>query len=388
MRAALQGFPTQALADSRTTLWQAILNIRSGNRAATETLFNHFLKNYHAALQQTADPQLLQHFQNNLARLAALKAEHLASDVRKLAKLSQSEFNTQARVLLNTYNRYQAAEYNTFVHRARVANQFAIFQKERHLYPNVQWLRTRSANPRDLHLSYVGRIWALDDPFLLSNHPGCLWGCKCSWRTTADAPTDNSGIEPVTAAPGLEGNPFFTKEIVSNKHPYYNGLPKHIARNACLTLDKETALLTATTANGNTFRFHYNAIAEPEWEINRPTVEVLATNNLKNIVVLPQIKQNEVKLREKWFGVQYNNRYPAANPDLLIDGEAFKIKHTTLKNLIRNINRAAAQAENVVIVLKSQYNPEWATRICNKARRANPEIKKIILVVGETIRYF
>jgi hypothetical protein len=39
------------------------------------------------------------------------------------------------------------------------------FQETKRLFPNIEWLRTRSATPREVHLAYVGRVWPMDDPF-------------------------------------------------------------------------------------------------------------------------------------------------------------------------------------------------------------------------------
>lgn len=143
--------------------------------------------------------------------------------------------------MLNTFNRYQAAEYNTATARARTAKQWTDFNADpiaNELYPNLRWIRTRSANPRELHLRFAGLVLPKNDPFWLQNQPGNLWNCKCDWEETDD-PTNTNDLTPDELdeyrsdgggihANGLDGNPAETGEIFSDQCTYFKQAGKNV----------------------------------------------------------------------------------------------------------------------------------------------------------------
>jgi len=160
---------------------------------------------------------IAQSFKFNVARFAAFKSWHATKLLKKIKV--DKDFDTKAKALLNKFNRWQAAEYNAVVKRARTAKQWEQFKKEAHLYPNLEWLRTRSADPRELHLGYVGIVLPQDHPFWNENQPGCLYNCKCSWKTT-DAPVTQEPEKVIPPSKGLGGNPINTRMIFTDEHPY------------------------------------------------------------------------------------------------------------------------------------------------------------------------
>lgn len=166
-------------------------------------------------------------FEANTDRFAAYKAFHATQQLeRQLADRdgvarSPEEFDRMARAVLNTFNRYQAAEYNTAVARARTAKQWADFSQgdNMFLFPNIRWLPSRSANPREQHMPFYNRVWAKTDPFWNSNQPGNLWNCKCDWEETDD-PVTGDNPEGIRPARGLEGNPAETSQIFTDECTY------------------------------------------------------------------------------------------------------------------------------------------------------------------------
>lgn len=134
---------------------------------------------------------------------------------------TKDEYTETAKQLVNKYNSYQGTEYTTLMARARSSKQLLQFAKTAHIYPNVEWIMTRSANPREEHLVYVGRIFSLEDEFLQANLPGSLYGCKCDLKQTRE-PVTEPPAKTVTPAKGLEGNPNTTGELITDKHPYFN----------------------------------------------------------------------------------------------------------------------------------------------------------------------
>ncbi len=155
----------------------------------------------------------VQQLRLNVADFAAHKAYKLNKGIQDGDKIIKAKFN-----------QYQKTEYNAVVARCRTVDQWDRFQGERHLYPNIEWLLTRSVTPREEHLAYVGLVLPMDDPFWQNNQPGNEWGCKCDWRTTDAEPTD-APADVRDPSEGLEGNPYETGEIFTDNHPYFKNIP-------------------------------------------------------------------------------------------------------------------------------------------------------------------
>ncbi len=128
--------------------------------------------------------------------------------------------------MFRIFNRYQAAEYNTAVARARTGKQWDTFMGDdnRRLFPSIQWLPSRSANPREEHMPFYYKIWAKDDPFWTTKFPGNLWNCKCDWEETDDDPTDDNPQGPA-ARPGLDLNPATSGQIFTDTNLYVAKAP-------------------------------------------------------------------------------------------------------------------------------------------------------------------
>ncbi len=188
-------------------------------------LFEIYRKSYFKAIESvyTEDiySELVTRFKYNAIQLAAAKSYKVTSELADAKALLQGkQFEDEAKRIIQKYNRYQAAEYNTLTARCRTAKQWDQFKAEEQLYQNIEWLRTRSANPREQHLRYVGIILPRNHPFWLSNQPGNLYGCKCDWKTT-DAPVTGEPEAIIPPSKGLEGNPANTGVLVTNKHTYF-----------------------------------------------------------------------------------------------------------------------------------------------------------------------
>ncbi len=172
--------------------------------------------------------------QSNVSRFAAYKAYHLTQQLKHQRDKwpDDEDFKKVAKAVINTFNRYQAAEYNTAVARSRTAKQWTDFKADpiaNELYPNLKWLPSRSAEPRIEHQKFYGLVLPKKHPFWLQNQPGNLWNCKCDWEET-DVPIDTRELttEQIdqyskngggVCAKGLYGNPVETGEIFYSRQP-------------------------------------------------------------------------------------------------------------------------------------------------------------------------
>ncbi len=216
----LTAFQT-AVKDTFATLSQAdedalIAEILGGDKPIHPDLYRRYADNLRRAVKQVpVDDNLAAQWQANVSRFAAYKAYHATNDIRAAADTEH------ARTALHNYNRWQAAEYNTAVTRARTGRQWQQWDNpdDRRLFPNIKWIPSRSATPREEHIPFYNRIWPKDDPFWQNNQPGNLWNCKCDWQQTDEPATDGNPAADISK-PGLRGNPATTGQIFSDDASY------------------------------------------------------------------------------------------------------------------------------------------------------------------------
>lgn len=228
-------------------------------------------------------------FEANVSRFAAYKAFHATQQlVRQLADRdgvarSPEDFDRMARAVLNTFNRYQAAEYNTAVARARTAKQWQDFSQgdNMFLFPNLRWLPSRSANPREIHIPFYNRVWAKTDPFWTANQPGNLWNCKCDWEETDD-PVTGDNPEGIRPAKGLEGNPAQTGKIFTDQCTYVQKAGKGTEHEALKAMWKDNFNWALEHVRGKQVR---NPGIEEEINISRRGIKEFLNQNHDNYLV-------------------------------------------------------------------------------------------------------
>ena len=176
---------------------------------------------------KTHDPELVYELKNNVATFSAFKSHVQQSDYHNLLvdesgkQRSWASFRKEALKVDSTYNQqWLSAEYNLATRQARSAKQWNQFEAKKDIYPNLQYMPSRSAKQRDLHRQYYGRIFSIDDPIWNTIMPPNGWGCKCWVQQTRERVTDNSGIEPLLEVPGIAGNSGKTGTIFNASHPY------------------------------------------------------------------------------------------------------------------------------------------------------------------------
>lgn len=118
-------------------------------------------------------------------------------------------------------------EYNTAILRAEQAADWRQFEKDKDIMPNLKWMPTSSATPREEHAVFwrQGLTLPVDDKFWDEHHPGDLWNCKC-WLEQTDAKATTKKEMPAKKempkpAKGLKSNPGKKAEMYDDSHPYY-----------------------------------------------------------------------------------------------------------------------------------------------------------------------
>ena len=161
-----------------------------------------------------------------MARFSAHKASYVhrvvENELNSPAEGSDVSPQQKAAARLRMFDQFQRTERNTAIARARTAVQFERFNQpdELRLFPNLRWLPSRSAEPRPTHMQFYNRVWAKDDPFWTTNCPGTEWNCKCDLEQTNDPPTENANIHTPAPPLGLEGNPYHTHQLFTDRVSY------------------------------------------------------------------------------------------------------------------------------------------------------------------------
>ncbi|MDR0661344.1 MAG: hypothetical protein LBG19_11275 [Prevotellaceae bacterium] len=337
-------------------------------------------------------PELERRLQLNAGRFGTYKAYDLGKRLDALRSLPREEYQEKAKALLATYNGYQKTEYDTLTSRCRTAKQWERFKEEADLYPNIEWIRTRSATPREVHLAYVGIILPRNDPFWSENQPGNEWGCKCDWKTT-DAPATASPAVSIKPAPGLEGNPGETGELVTERHPYYRrntDAPKWVEDKAVLRCPDRVVYSERATTAGNAYKEHLLVVGTREVARNRLIAALLADNGYRDIALLPRINEVEKAQRIRYFGAKYTTKHPTANPDAVIDGINVEFKVTNFRNMSRQIKRAATQADIAVLKVEQSLTDNYIQRFVKGqwAHADRQNLSEIIIINNGRLHRF
>ena len=198
----------------------------SGEKTISPELYGLWNRSLRKAVEAVPmdDTGLQARWLANVSRFAAYKAWH---STRRIREADGDPDKQQA--LLHAYKRYHAAECNTATARARTGKQWLRFTQDdnRRLFPNIRWLPSRSATPREEHIPFYNRVWPKDDPFWQRNQPGNLWNCKCDWEETDDPPTSGNPDTEIRKE-GLEGNPAETGEIFTDNAGYIRSAPEGV----------------------------------------------------------------------------------------------------------------------------------------------------------------
>ncbi|MBR1644309.1 MAG: hypothetical protein IJ684_02935 [Bacteroidales bacterium] len=233
-----------------------IAAVTTGDKPISPELYSRYADNFRRAVKAIPinDTDLSAQWLANVSRFAAYKAYHATEELRRRAIEEEGDMAI-LRATLHKYNRYQAAEYNTAVARARTGKQWLQFSEKdnMHLFPCIKWLPSRSANPREEHMPFYGLIWPKNDPFWLSNQPGTLWNCKCDWEQTDEDPTPNNPTDTIVM-PGLDQNPAISGLIFTDTAPYIRKAPVSVEALALNITRKDNLQWAQTNLKGKTVR--------------------------------------------------------------------------------------------------------------------------------------
>lgn len=151
---------------------------------------------------------------------------------------SWNDFKKEAAAIDSKYNQqWLEAEYNLATRQARSAVQWSDFERDKDVYPNLEYMPSRAAEPSAEHTRYYGMIAAIDDPVWDTLMPPSRWNCQCWVRQTL-ATTTVTRPEPPAAIRGISGNAGKTGMVFSPSHPYIDNLTKPAKEEVRAQLNK------------------------------------------------------------------------------------------------------------------------------------------------------
>ena len=341
---------------------------------------------------------ILNQLERNVARFGAYKAYHATEQVKRAltVKGTAEQGIKRATAVLTAFNRYQTAEYNTAVSRSRTAKQWLDFNDEstKDLFPNLRWLPSRSASPREQHIPYYNHVWAKTDPFWLRNQPGNLWNCKCDWEETSDDP--DSGDVKVTDPPAsLAGNPGITGEAFTDNAVYFTA-NSHERAGAAILESGDKGFYSNTSIEGVKVMAH---ILHEAGEIagNMEVASIFCAQNpwIKTVTLLPNVTKENEALRRSFYPEGLYPRGAHKNADAIIewnDGKKwlvdFKCMEGSGKKLLDRLNDAYNQGDYAVVKIRGLQDIEQATKTAARFLRGHNHFKGIIIYDGRDREIF
>lgn len=325
------------------------------------------------------DEDFIREFKENTAVFAAFKNHKQTEEIAKLLYDKDGKlvpfykFKKRALQISEKYNvQWLRTEYNTAVRAARIAANLKKFEKTKHLYPNLEYMQTSSAEPRDAHLVFVGTVLPIEHESWSWLMPPSDWGCNC-WVQQTDKEPTAAPVMPSDINPIFINNPALTAKFLNTEEtPYYKHtdvkLREKVADEGKRLLHeyedglevyegKEGGYLIVTRQDKN------------EFEDNLKTYKRLADDGKK------------YKLLRKIEGQKSPD---AINLDLAILSDSKVPTTETLVNAFQNhIKKASKQnATEVVFRFENEYSNN---EIVNALKRAiqpnrNKNVERIVLL--------
>lgn len=208
---------------------------------------------------------------------------------------SKSEFLKAAKKISKTYNeQYLEVEHFNATRAARSAALFKDAEATKDVYENLEYLPSRSANPRKEHKVYYGIIKPVDDPIWDTIMPPNGHFCDCGVRKTRKEATTEE-VEPLKPVPGIVGNPGKSGKLFSSSHPYVTNTSKSGKQNVKKKLETLERDYIKTAAKDFadkklTAKKFKNAAFEKQLSISKKSAKQLIENdhkhyNEKNLLV-------------------------------------------------------------------------------------------------------
>ncbi len=178
----------------------------------------------------TPNYEFLKQLKTNVAVFAAFKNHARMKEVGELLtdangnKRSKADFVAEALKLNPKYKvQWLNVEYDAAVKQGRSAAQYKKALETEKLFPNIKYMPSVSAEPRQTHMKYYGIVLPIKHPLWDKILPIKEFGCKCWWKVTdEEAQEPHEDFEPLPAHDGLGMHPGKTGQIFDIENTNYS----------------------------------------------------------------------------------------------------------------------------------------------------------------------
>lgn len=201
-------------------------------RELTKGVFEGFGKSIMTVQWGSPDEVMLRSLRENVYIFSGAKNYQMTKDISKGLATKDGvkpfkEFLKEAKDTFETYNKtYLTAEYNSAIAQARMASIWQEIEREKHLYPMLQYVTVGDGRVRPEHAVLDGITKPVDDKFWNTYYPPNGWNCRCHTMQGNDLPESNlTGVRKPNEKEVPEifrFNSGKTKQIFSPKHPYFD----------------------------------------------------------------------------------------------------------------------------------------------------------------------
>lgn len=311
--------------------------------------------------------------------------------------VSFPEFLKAVKAIDATYNQtYLQSEYQYAQASAQMSGKWDQFQQEKDALPFLEYVAVMDERTRDEHARLNGTVRHVDDPFWKKYYPPNGWRCRCTVRQLDEADAEGRQLEPLPKLPPLP--PFFnnnvgeTNAVFSEKHPYFETIPKKVLNDVFIASEKLIVEPKTTIGKGffdpkkkftvsekqavyaeplekqflNVKQFkgggavevHKLYIPTSDHEDILEVAKIKADKEKKVVKILPVIDKKEPNARN--FIMPGHKGY--TNADYLIDGELWELETPNQPidktKIQERISKGYAQANSIIIFLKHPFNAD------------------------------
>lgn len=138
-----------------------------------------------------------------------------------------SEFKREAQKVVGNSVRYLKTEYNTIVASAQMARLWAEIQRDKHIFPYVQFIVVRDNHTSEICTPLHNVIVSVDDPMLLMYFPPNHFNCRTIVKKLRrGVPTVNWTKPNIPDA--FKKNPAIDGKVFSDQNSYIENTPRDV----------------------------------------------------------------------------------------------------------------------------------------------------------------
>lgn len=299
---------------------------------------------------------LIQKFKKNLWQFSGAKTlaelekinSHLVDKSGRIRPYHEFKDLVEKENINFNYN-YLQAEYQTALRGSQMAHQWAKFQKNKDLFPNLEYRTAGDSRVRKEHEKLNKVVKHIDDPFWKTYYPPNGWRCRCTVVPTA-APADSRIVEDENVLPEFRGNVATDEEIFTSKGSFFKLLNKdHVAKRNAELMKYNAPEETAYKNNKNGKQVKVNLYAD-EMDVvkNVETGIVIADQLNYDVVVRPHLDTNLAK------GIK--------NPEYYINGKISDRKEVTSYTGVASAVNSVKEQKATSIVFDLVSFPKWEVK--------------------------